>query len=64
MQGVFNEWIEKAEADYHSAWRDYRARKFYTADEPQSKNLKIIANGWKNDQQIKLLQLGSSIRWC
>jgi len=27
MNALVNEWITKAEADYHSAWRDYRARK-------------------------------------
>ena len=27
MNALVNEWIAKAEADYHSAWREYRARK-------------------------------------
>jgi HEPN domain-containing protein len=32
MNALVNEWIGKAEADYHSAWRDYRARKFPNYD--------------------------------
>jgi HEPN domain-containing protein len=32
MNALVNEWISKAEADYHSAWRDYRARKFPNYD--------------------------------
>jgi len=32
MNALVNEWIVKAEADYHSAWRDYRARKFPNYD--------------------------------
>jgi HEPN domain-containing protein len=27
MNALVSEWVAKAEADYHSAWRDYRARK-------------------------------------
>jgi HEPN domain-containing protein len=32
MNDLVREWIVKAEADYHSAWRDYRARKFPNYD--------------------------------
>jgi len=32
MNVLVNEWIAKAEADYHSARRDYRARKFPNYD--------------------------------
>jgi HEPN domain-containing protein len=32
MNALVNEWLAKAEADYHSAWRDYRARKFPNYD--------------------------------
>jgi HEPN domain-containing protein len=32
MNVLVNEWVVKAEADYHSAWRDYRARKFPNYD--------------------------------
>lgn len=27
MNALVSEWIDKAEADYYSAWREYRARK-------------------------------------
>lgn len=32
MNALVNEWITKAEADYYSAWREYRARKFPNYD--------------------------------
>jgi HEPN domain-containing protein len=32
MNALVNEWVVKAEADYHSAWRDYRARRFPNYD--------------------------------
>jgi hypothetical protein len=32
MSDLLHEWLAKAEQDYHSAWRDYRARKFPNAE--------------------------------
>lgn len=32
MSELLHEWLAKAEQDYHSAWRDYRARKFPNYD--------------------------------
>lgn len=32
MNALVAEWLTKAEQDYHSAWRDYRARKFPNYD--------------------------------
>jgi len=32
MNDLLHEWLAKAEQDYHSAWRDYRARKFPNYD--------------------------------
>ncbi len=34
MNALVREWIEKAEEDYRTALREFRARKFFNCDTP------------------------------